>query len=103
LRDSFRQGDGVLQVGYVEFEQPRLRRRTREQIYSELLICFGGMVAEIEMFGNCDLGASGFETSDLALATDLAATLEAVHGMADTLVSEVLNDRVYRAVAHDKA
>ena len=88
ISDTYYEDRQVQSMGMVRFESQTYHRRTRDEIFGELLISLAGMAAEIVVFGRHDEGAAGAIGSDLNIATRLATTLEAVNGMGDTLVSE---------------
>ncbi len=86
------------ELGYVEYGQAEGKPKTRSDYLNAIAVCVGGIAAELERFGTFAEGASGFETADLNLATELATALEGGRGMGHTLIVEDLQSERLRAM-----
>lgn len=93
VMDCILDGQQTASIGRVEVERDTSIRHTGPTMLEEIMITFGGMAAETEVFGAHDYGAGGTEQSDLVMATDLATQYEAIYGMGDTMISEPLGNR----------
>jgi ATP-dependent Zn protease len=91
--DRYREGVGRYNLGGVTFQQVPVPHRTPDYFIEEMMISLAGMAAEMEIIGAHGDGSGGLEDSDLVNATDTATYYEAVFGMGETMVSEVLPDR----------
>jgi ATP-dependent Zn protease len=75
---------------------------TRESIERRAVVLLCGRSAEQHIIGDAALGAGGDHQSDLALATQLVATLHASAGLGDTLTYLVSHQEALTAVREDR-
>lgn len=94
LDDSVQENATTHRSGAVEFGNPGPHRITRETLEVSLMVLLAGMAAERIVLGSHDTGSSSTPESDLVIATDLATRLQIVHGIGDSLISEMKESNV---------
>jgi SpoVK/Ycf46/Vps4 family AAA+-type ATPase len=92
IADRYNVDAARIELGGVRFLHERDSRRTREWYLNEICVLFGGVAAEVEIFGAHDDGAGGLPEADLPQATRLATLAEGVFAMGGSLVSSIAHD-----------
>ncbi|MBN8978636.1 MAG: AAA family ATPase [Rhizobiales bacterium] len=75
---------------------------TRDAVERRVVMMLAGRTAEQHLIGNASLGAGGDDQSDLALVTQLVATLHASTGLGETLAYLVAHQDALAAVRSDR-
>jgi AAA+ superfamily predicted ATPase len=102
IEDHLVATNGAQQAGAAYFEVPNTGRRDRQFYLDQLAVVMAGLAAEELVLGNRGDGAGLGDSSDLALATRIATSMEGVLGMGDsftrsTAVEDAELERLRRA------
>lgn len=77
---------GLQHAGGVEIRENRVAIQTKETLENRMAVTLAGIAAEHAVFGNHASGAGGAASSDLAVAADIATSMESHFGFGDSLV-----------------
>ncbi|RKE86272.1 AAA family ATPase [Rhizobium sp. AG855] len=92
IEDHLVATNGAQQAGAAYFEVPSTGRRDRQFYLDQLAVVMAGLAAEELVLGNRGDGAGLGDSSDLALATRIATSMEGVLGMGDSFTRSAASE-----------